>query len=522
MDDGVSAWLARAAWFAKTVRRRRWLALAVAWLVAVAAAAGILLARERFEASARIFVDTQTVLKPMLKELAYQPDIDQQVRMLARTLISRPNVQRLLERPEILQAFDNPANKEQVVNQLVDQIRMVAAERGNLYSVTYRDTNLKRARQVVEGTVALFVSSGTDVKKRDSVDAGVFIAEQIRTNETKLIEAESRLKDFKLRNFGLTGVSNQDHFARISELDEGVSKLRSDLHAAEQARDAYRRELAAEDPRLPAEPQAPATPAPPTELEMRLQAQRTQLDDLLRRFTEEHPDVVNARRLVQRLEQERRREQDSAVREVQRSTKGTAATSPVYQKIRVALAESEASVASLKSQLSALSGRLDQARARASRVPQIEAELAQLNRDYEVIRKNYDLLIARRESASLGVRLDESSQLADFRVIEPARVSPSPVFPSRLHLSLIAVLLAAAAGVGAALTVELIFPTVADEKQLETLSGRKVLASLTLSQTAEWRQAQRRDRLRYLGVGALLLAFQAGWLGFVVVRAVNR
>ncbi len=39
-----------------------------------------------------------------------------------------------------------------------------------------------------------------------------------------------------------------------------------------------------------------------------------------------------------------------------------------------------------------------------------------------------------------SVKLDESSQLADFRVIEPPHVLPSPVFPSRTQLAAMAVL----------------------------------------------------------------------------------
>jgi hypothetical protein len=82
-------------------------------------------------------------------------------------------------------------------------------------------------------------------------------------------------------------------------------------------------------------------------------------------------------------------------------------------------------------------------------VPQVEAEYAQLNRDYDIVRKNYDQMVARRESASLGVKLDESSQLAEFRVIEPPRVSETPVFPRRLHVAAGAIALSALAGLAA-------------------------------------------------------------------------
>ena len=231
MDSGVNELVAKARWVARAVRQRRWITISIAWIVAIVCAAGISIVPERFEASARIYVDTQTVLKPMMKDLAYQPDIDQQVRMLARTLISRPNVERLLDRREIGFTFGSPVEREKTLARLMDQIKIVAAERGNLYSVAYRDTDRERALRLVEGTVALFVNSGSEGKKQDSIEAGHFIDEQIRTNEAKLVEAEGRLKDFKVRNFGVSGVSNQDYFARMSTLSDEVNKLRSDLPA---------------------------------------------------------------------------------------------------------------------------------------------------------------------------------------------------------------------------------------------------------------------------------------------------
>lgn len=522
MKDGVNALVAKAKWVVRSTWRRRWIAISVAWGVAIICALGIAIAPERFEASSRIYVDTQTVLKPLMRDLAVQPDIDQQVRMLARTLISRPNVGRLMEQPELGLMFNNAKDREAALNRLMDQIKVVAAERGNLYSISYRDPNPEQARKIVEAAVTLFVRSGTDGKKNDSADAGQFIEEQIRTNEAKLVEAENRLKEFKLRNFGVSGVSNQDYFARMSTLSDDVTKLRNDLRAAEQSRDSYRRELTAEDPQLPAEPTAAVTPPVVSEIDTRLESQLRQLDDLLRRFTDEHPDVINARRLVAQLEKLKRQEAEAKAREGRGQARGTAATSPVYQRIRVSLAESEAQVASLRSQLSAQTERLAQVRALAGRMPQVEAELAQLNRDYDVMRRNFDQLVARRESASLGVKLDESSQLAEFRVVEPPRVSPTPVFPGRLHLAVVAVLLALLSGVAVALALDMLRPTLDDTKVLEEISGRPVLGSVSRSITLAGQQGARKDRLRVASAAALLLTFQLSWVSWFFVRSLAR
>jgi polysaccharide chain length determinant protein (PEP-CTERM system associated) len=470
----------------------------------------------RYEAKAQVYVDTQTVLKPLMAGLTFEPDIDQQVRMLARTLISRPNMQRLLAVPDLHLDDPDPARREDAVSRLMSKIRVVSAGGDNLYEISYRGSSPEQARRLVEATVELFVQSGVVAKQRDSEDAGHFIESQIHNYEEKLIEAENRLKEFKIRNFGATGVSAQDYFTRVSVLSEEVSKLHVELNAAEKARDAYKRALETE---LTQGPRDGSSSAAVAEIETRLDAQYKQLDEYLHRFTEQHPDVVNARRVIADLKAEltRRREAEAQGASPLGSDRKSGAN-PVYQKIRISLTETEAQVASLRAQLSTKQQALEEVRAVGDRMPQVEAELAQLNRDYDVIRKNYEVMVTRREAAQLGVKLNESSQLAEFRVIEPPKVSASPVFPSRLHLALIAVVVAFAAGIGTTLAANYFKPTVDSLSTLKRLSGRPVLGSISMQLRPQAAVRQRVDAIRFSGAVVMLMLLQAMWVGWVALN----
>lgn len=506
----------QAATLARSIWRHRWMAVSVAWIAAALGALIVWFVPERYEARARIYVDTQTVLKPLMAGLAFQPDIDQQVRILARTLISRPNVEKLVDNDKIgLQKGATTAEQDQLIESLMKTIKVELTGGNNLYAISYRDTDSARAQRLVEGLVNLFMDSGLDTKRKDSQEASRFIDEEIRAYEAKLTEAENRLKDFKLRNMSVASTTNQDFFARMSAITDDIARLRIQLVAAEQSRDAMRRELSNEAPQLPSDPASAASMTP--ELDVRIEAQRKQLDELLRRYTDEHPDVLSARRTIAQLESQRRQEAELKGRTA--GPRGAAPTSPVFQKLRISLAEAEANVASLRAQVGSQQARLDEIRAQAGKVPQAEAELAQLNRDYDVIRKNYEQLVTRREAASLGVKIDQSSSMADFRVIEPPRVLPQPVFPGKRQLALLVMVLAILIGIGVAYVQTVVNPTFATERELREFTKRPVLGSLTIVEDPKMLDLQRQDRMKLAGVLGLFLVVHAAWVALIALRS---
>ena len=498
----------------RAVWRRRWVAIGVMWAATAVGVAIVWSVPNRYEASARIYVDTQTVLKPLMAGLAFQPDTDQQVKMLARTLVSRPNVDRILKVTHADPAASGIAH-EQAVDRMIDRIK-VDPSGGNLYVISMRDTDPAAAKAVVAALVDLFVGNGTEAKQRDSSEAGNFIDDQIKSYEAKLSEAEGRLKDFKIRNFGVSGVSTQDYFARTSAIADEVTRLQIAYAAAEQSRDALKHELASEDPHLPPEIANPPIVPVPSELDARIDTQKKQLDELLRRYTEAHPDVISARQTIRQLEAQRTSERVAA--KASGNHGGSAATSPVFQRIRVSLAEAEANVASLGSQLSAQQARLAELRGSASKVPAAEAELAQLNRDYDVIRHNYELLVSRREAASLGVKMDASAQLADFRVIEPPHVAPKAVFPDRTTLAWLFMFASLGAGLALAYGLSLVYPTFSTPKQLEAVSKRPVIGMISSVTTARLVTERRRDLQYVVLVMAVFFVTQGVWIMLVTKR----
>ncbi len=501
--------------------RRRWIGVAVAWAVAIVGAIVVARMPERYEASARIFVDTQSVLKPLMSGLAVAPDINQQIAMLARTLISRPNVEKLLRATDMDHLAKTQPERERLIDDLTRAIRISTAGRENLYEVTYRDTSPQRAKLVVQTLVSMFVESGLGDKRRDTESARKFIDEQIKAYEARLEEAENRLKEFKLRNLGISDGGGKDYFARIGALTEELAKLRTELRVAEQSRDALKRELAGEEPILLADIPTTGVSTAIPELDTRIDALRRQLDELLRRYTDEHPDVAATRRLIASLEQQKAQEIEARRRAAaaKAQSKPAAATNPVFQQIKISMAEAEANVAALRARVNETQARLAELRAAAGRIPQIEAELAQLNRDYDVVKRNYDALVARREQASISEEVDASAKQVDFRIIDPPRVAPMPVFPNRLALIPVVLLASIGAGVAAAFAVGQFLPTFDSVRALRAVTQRPVLGSVSLVPSPALRARARRLNLAFAASTAALFLLFGVWIALTSIAS---
>ena len=222
---------------ARTILRAAWkhrrLGMLFAWLIGAIAAGVILRIPDKYEASARIFVDTQSILKPLMSGLAVQPNIDQQVMMLSRTLISRPNVEKLIRMSDADLNIKSKADQEELIDRLTKTLEIKSTNRDNLYTLSYRDTDPAKAQRIVQSLVSIFVESSLGGKRQDSDSARKFIEEQIRNYEKKLEEAENRLKDFKLRNIEMQTADGKSSMDRLGEIATLLEKSRLELREAE-------------------------------------------------------------------------------------------------------------------------------------------------------------------------------------------------------------------------------------------------------------------------------------------------
>src|SRR3954470_943695 len=278
----------------------RWAGLAVAWLAAVGGTILVFATPDKYEATARVYVDTQSLLKPLLQGLTVQPNVDQEVTMLSRTLISRPNLEKLVRMTDLDLETKTSEARENLLDGLSRTLYIKSIGQ-NLYSIGFTHRDRAQATRVVQSLLSIFVESGLAPKAKDTGQAQRFIEDQIKQYEQKLSEAENRLKEYKLKNLDLNVPQGRDFFGSMATLTESLQEARLLLQEAQKSRDTLKEQITDDDERPPVlfgslADGGPAAATP--ELDARITALTRSLDDMLLRFTDNHPDVLNTRRIL--------------------------------------------------------------------------------------------------------------------------------------------------------------------------------------------------------------------------------
>jgi polysaccharide chain length determinant protein (PEP-CTERM system associated) len=499
---------------AKGIWKYRWYSMLVSWLIILVGFGVIATLPDNYQASARVFVDTQSILKPLLAGMTTIPDVEQQVSIMSRTLLSRPNAERVMRMTDLDIKAKSLSDKETALNNLMSQIKISGTTTNDIYSIAYSNSDPKLAKNVVQSLLTIFIEGSFGDKKQDSSNAIRFIDDQIKQYEAKLVSAENAIKDFKLKNASVLD-GKGDFGGKLGQGVEMLTQARLELNEAEQARNSIKKEIAGEEPILEGEGAQAAAVTSNPELDARIDALNKTLDGYRLQYTEAHPDIVATKRLIAQLEARKVREAKTRV--------GTTTIgrnySPVLQQLKVALSDAEAKVASMKARVDEYASRVARMRAMSSAVPEMEAQYAQLNRDYQINKTNYEKLISSRDAAKLSGDLSATTEMMTFRIIDPPTVPSKPAGPNRPRLFSIVIAGGLIAGLLLAFGLSQIRPTFASLSQLREITGLPVLGSVSMNWT-QVEKNRRRKKLYAFSAGlASMLLVSGGALGILFLKS---
>ncbi|MFP5380834.1 MAG: XrtA system polysaccharide chain length determinant [Gammaproteobacteria bacterium] len=487
--------------YAKAAWHRRWWGVAVAWLVCIVGWTWVMMIPDRYEASARVYVDTQSLLKPLLTGLTVAPNVDQQIKLMTRQLVSRPTLEKVARMTDLDVRAKTPEQTEAMLNDLAGKISIADAGRENLYTIAYQDPNADLAKKVVQSLLTIFVETSLGKTRQDISSSQRFIEEQLQQYQQKLVEAENALTEFKRKNIGMMPGEGGNYYTKLAEASAQLRQAQLDQQEAVNRRNQLKRQLTDEEPELTA---AAAAAASNPEIDNRIQALQKQMDQLRLQYTDLHPDIRSTKRLIEKLEAQKKT--DAAANKS--NPAGARIQNPVYQQLTIAIAEADATVSSLGARVAEFQRRYNELRNASNMIPQVEQEYTQLMRDYDVYRQNYDALLKRRESVTMSGEVESKTDTVDFRVIDPPFVPSQPAWPNRPLLLSLVTLGALGAGIAVAFLLSQLRRTVVDRRALRELTGLPLLGAVSRVETEESRRRKRKGLLAYLAtLGGLLVAY---------------
>lgn len=430
--------------YLRIVWRNRWVVLVSAWFLCVIGWIVVATIPDRFQSSARVYIDTDSMLKPLMQGITVDMDVFQRVDLVQRTLFSRPNLEKVVLMTDLDLTVETAEDKEALLVNIAEHASL--RQQGvNLFQVGFENEDPELARKVVQSMLSIFVETSLFDNRTDMVDTQTFIRQQVEDYERQLVEAEARLADFKIKNVNVLPGSG-DYYSNLEEARSRFATVQNQLEEAITVRDLLRSQLAA-IPEFHESETAPAfagggplaSVGPPSNLELRINQLESEIDELLRRYTEQHPDVITARRLLDNLRAEKDAE-DVAMAErlaeyAQNQTAATATrtsvANPVYQQLQVQLVNQESTIATLQKRLTIEQQAVRVWEERANTVPYVEAQLKELNRDYELIRSKYNEMRERQETARIAEEIETKTNKVQFRIVEPPEVPIAPIGPDR-------------------------------------------------------------------------------------------
>jgi len=460
-----------------------------------------------YESEAQVFVDTRSMLQNTLVGMAMFTDPEQEVRVMANTLKSRSNLEKIAREADLDIQVTTDEDYETLIAYLEDNIQMNSTGRSNIYTISYTSEKPDDTKRVVQETLDLFVEGSLGGNRRDSDNTNRFLDEQIAEFEARLAEAEQQRAEFQRKyseilplqgtfHNNLQNITNDLAETRLAirETEQQSNTLKGRLTRDRQASDGF------------AVQGGNSAPVITTRYDARIVSLEEKLDALKLRFTEQHPDVIESQALLDSLQASREQEIEAYMN--QENDDEAPIMSQLNQEISLEISRLEGRIASLKVREANFVAKIEDLRTKIDLVPQIEAEGISKNRNYNIVKQKYEELLARKEAANLTRSAEISSDDLQFRIIKPPLVPMEPSGPNRVLYYTGVLVLGFGAGIAIAFLMSQLKPILVRGQQLTNITGYPIWGVVT---HLDLDNIRRKNRLRMaffvISTGAIVFMF---------------
>ncbi|HWP22868.1 MAG TPA: XrtA system polysaccharide chain length determinant [Candidatus Binatia bacterium] len=397
-----------------------------------------------YQSSSLILVSPQRVPSSFVASTV-TTDLADRMQSIVQEILSRTQLEKVVEEFSLYPSKGG-GTPEDRVERLRKAIK-VEFRRNNVFQLSYESNDPEKAKQVTGRIASLFIEQNLQVRQQQAIGTKSFITAEAERLRKELEEQET--------------VVNQYKAAHRFELPD---QLDSNLRTLEQ----LRRELEATNQRLAAvqerrgilQKQAVESdilgvdllggvltgPAEGGAQNVQLQMKKKELETLLQRYSDKHPDVVRVKKEIDALQAESREKVSS------KPAAGSSASglNPLKQVLQSQISDIDAEMQTLRSQRDHIRSQIGGLQARVEATPIRAIELSKISRGYEITLRKYQDLLAKSLESELSENMEKKQKGEQFQILDPANFPLKPIRPNRPLIILIGFLGGLAAGFGLA------------------------------------------------------------------------
>jgi len=378
------------------------------------------------------------------------------------------------------------------------------------FNIYYINRNPEMAKRATNELASLFITENMEQRQERSENTTKFLEDQLTQARASLAQQEERVREFKDKHIGELPSQTQSNLQILGGLQTQLQAQEDSLNRAKQ-QNTYLESLINQYRTLEHGRSGGAGPVGLAAIDQELDRLKAQLADLSSHYTDRHPDVRKTKEQIARTERMRER----IVADMSKASSSPTPDPPASN----LLDPKSAPVLDLESQLKAnrieianhqaaireLQGKVGQYQGRLNMAPVMEQQFADITRDYEQSKTNYDSLLAKKNQSEMATNLERTQQGEHFRMLDPPNLPMKPYKPNRLQFCGIGLIVGLVFGGGAAYGREKLNGKVYTEREIKKLLPFEIMSEIPLIETPAELAAHRRRSWTAAAAGVVII-----------------
>jgi succinoglycan biosynthesis transport protein ExoP len=432
-------------------------------------------------------------------------DIQQQMDSISQQILSRTRLLHVIQTLDLYTKERKGHTDDEVVDIMRKDVE-IELSRGDdrklsAFNIYYQNRDPQLAQAATRELANQFITENLEQRQGRSSNTTKFLQEQLDQARAKLAEQEARVREFKDKHLGELPSQTQSNLQILGGLQGQLQAQEDSLNRAKQ-QNTYLESLINQYRALEhGSKGAAGGPSRLGAIDQELERLKAQLADLSSRYTDIHPDVRKTREQIAQAEKARERIIADGNRGGGAPENGTGQTPPAdlrsapVLELESQLKANRAEIASRQTEIKELQLKVGEYQSRLNRAPVMEQQFADITRDYEQSKANYDSLLAKKNQSEMATDLEKTQQGEHFRMLDPPNLPTRPDEPNRLRLCLVGLVAGVVLGGLVAGGSEVIGGKVYSEREIKKLIPFEVLVEVPPLETADDQVAARRSHL---------------------------